>query len=89
MLYTETVEAGTLDPIKSFICDEVFNDFNWVGGAALRLKLGHRRSIDIDLFTNKDFDAKSIKLHLEDCYKVEKAQNAKKLCLRIGQQRKS
>jgi hypothetical protein len=57
--------------------DEVFNDFNLVGGTALSLKLGHRRSIDIDLFTNKDFDAKSIKLHLEDHYNVEKVQTLK------------
>jgi hypothetical protein len=30
-------------------------DFGLVGGTAIALHLGHRRSIDFDLFTDKDF----------------------------------
>lgn len=32
------------------------NEFYLVGGTALALQLGHRNSVDIDLFTSKEFD---------------------------------
>lgn len=32
------------------------NEFGLVGGTAIALQLGHRQSIDFDLFTNKEFD---------------------------------
>ena len=35
-------------------------DFRLVGGTALALQLGHRQSIDVDLFTDKPFDAESL-----------------------------
>jgi hypothetical protein len=34
---------------------DVFKDFRLVGGTALALQRGHRRSIDIDLFTDLDY----------------------------------
>jgi hypothetical protein len=77
MLYTETVEAGTLDLTRQLMSDEVFKDFYLVGGTALSLKLGHRKSIDIDLFTDKDFDSAKIKNHLQQHYQVEKLQAIK------------
>lgn len=36
-------------------------DFILVGGTAIALHLGHRQSIDFDLFTTKDFNSKKIK----------------------------
>lgn len=36
-------------------------DFYLVGGTALALQIGHRRSIDFDLFTDKDFDPMQIR----------------------------
>ena len=57
MLRTNTVEAGTLDLIKRFMSDDRFNGFNLVGGTALALKVGHRKSIDIDLFSTSAFSA--------------------------------
>jgi hypothetical protein len=35
-------------------------DFFLVGGTSLALQLGHRISIDIDLFTQNDFDTKKL-----------------------------
>ena len=52
MLRTETVETGTLDLIKRLMSDNYFNEFNLVGGTALALKIGHRVSVDIDLFSS-------------------------------------
>jgi len=71
MLYTETVETGTLDLIKVLMRDKELTAFNLVGGTALSLKLGHRKSIDIDLFTDKDFDAVRIAEHLSQMHKAE------------------
>jgi hypothetical protein len=63
MLYKETVEARTLDLIKLLMADPKLEDFFMVGGTALSLQIGHRISIDIDLFTLKDFDATALKKH--------------------------
>ena len=63
MLQTQTVEARTLALIKTLMSDQKLNDFYLVGGTALSLKLGHRLSIDIDLFTSKDLDSASLKTH--------------------------
>ena len=71
MLRTQTVEKGTLALIKKLMADDKFNDFNLVGGTALALKIGHRMSIDIDLFSNESFNAPEIANHLVTVYKVE------------------
>lgn len=41
-------------------------DYVLVGGTAIALYLGHRRSIDFDLFTSKKIERKSIKNYLVD-----------------------
>lgn len=64
MLRTQTVEKRTLDLIQRLMEDETLNDFNLVGGTALALKIGHRLSIDIDLFSINSFDAPGIATHL-------------------------
>lgn len=38
-----------------------FPQFGLVGGTAVALLFGHRKSIDFDLFTNKDFDSNRIR----------------------------
>jgi hypothetical protein len=55
MLHEETLEAGTLALIRTLSADNRLNDFVLVGGTALALQLGHRKSIDIDLFTPHPF----------------------------------
>ncbi len=46
-------------------------DFYLVGGTALALQLGHRNSIDIDLFTQSDFEADYILNLLNSKYQVK------------------
>lgn len=41
--------------LKKISESDIFKDFNLVGGTCLSLQLGHRRSIDIDLFTDMDY----------------------------------
>lgn len=49
-------QAGLLPLIKQFN-----SSFYLVGGTALALQMGHRRSIDFDLFTDRAFDSLNIR----------------------------
>jgi len=60
MLYKETVDDTTLELIKKLQKAEYLQDFLLVGGTALALQLGHRKSVDIDLFSNFNFDTQQI-----------------------------
>lgn len=68
MLRTQTVEEGTLALIKKFMADPKLQEFNLVGGTALALQIGHRISIDIDLFSTTSFNAPEIATHLKTAY---------------------
>jgi Nucleotidyl transferase AbiEii toxin, Type IV TA system len=73
MLREETVEAGTLVLIKRLSSDQEFNNFVLVGGTALSLQLGHRKSIDIDLFNEHAFDGQRVAAHLRSAYGASRA----------------
>jgi hypothetical protein len=60
MLHLETVAPETLDLIRKLMQEKCLKHFKLVGGTALALKLGHRTSVDIDLFSNKEFDPKEV-----------------------------
>ena len=50
MLQTQTVQPELLELLKALMSVELFNNFYVVGDTALALQVGHRQSIDIDLF---------------------------------------
>lgn len=54
-LYYETVSTPLLSILRRLMSSSVFKDFRLVGGTALALQRGHRRSVDIDLFTDLDY----------------------------------
>ena len=56
MLHYKTVEPTTLGLLKSLMEIPECQQFRLVGGTALSLLLGHRNSIDLDLFTSNEFD---------------------------------
>ena len=56
MLQTRTIEPGTLELLKQLMSEPATEPFYLVGGPALALQLGHRLSVDIDLFTLQNFD---------------------------------
>lgn len=68
MLYKETVHERTLDLIHRLMDDEKLKDFYLVGGTALALMLGHRMSVDIDLFTTAEFNGDETARYLRDNY---------------------
>ena len=57
MLQTQTVVPELLELLKKIMSDEVFSDFHLVGGTSLSLQIGHRNSIDIDLFGNSEINS--------------------------------
>ncbi len=72
-LHTETITPALLDTLRKLMSTEVFKDFCLVGGTALSLQRGHRRSIDIDLFTDiayPEIDTKNIKQYLESNFPI-------------------
>lgn len=71
MLHTETVDASTLDLIHKLMDDKDLKSFNLVGGTALSLLLGHRKSVDIDLFTTEPFPETTLANLLAGKYKAE------------------
>ena len=56
MLQTTTVEKRTLELLKQLQSQSELSDFHLAGGTALALYLGHRKSIDLDLFTPYPFN---------------------------------
>ena len=57
MLHKETVDQSTLELLNQLQQKEYLKGFYLVGGTALALKMGHRKSVDLDLFSNFNFDA--------------------------------
>lgn len=56
MLRKETVEPGTLELLKNLVALPQLSNFRLVGGTALSLLFGHRKSIDLDFFTDEPFE---------------------------------
>ena len=68
MLHKETIETGTLELLKKLQSESLLASFNLVGGTSLALRLGHRKSVDLDLFSKEDFDLQEIKELLVNQY---------------------
>ncbi len=60
MLHTQTVTGATLGLLKQLMARPELTQFVLVGGTNLSLRLGHRRSIDLDLFTNEPFNSQAL-----------------------------
>ncbi len=60
MLHFETVTPGTVRVLRELMALEILKDFNLVGGTSLSLQLGHRKSDDIDLFLDKNFEKRPV-----------------------------
>lgn len=72
-LHYETVSPALLSILKKLMKSEVFSDFRLVGGTALALQRGHRRSVDIDMFTDLeygDMPIKTMREYLESKFPV-------------------
>ena len=66
MLRKETVEPATLELLKRIVAVPELEQFRLVGGTALSLIFGHRKSIDLDLFTDQPLEKDILVPALED-----------------------
>ena len=69
MLQKECVSESLLMLLKQLMKSDVFKDYFLVGGTSLAMQIGHRRSDDIDLFTQKEIDKDEIGDYLFSNYR--------------------
>jgi len=68
MLYENTVAPETMGLLRELMQMNELGDFALVGGTNLSLRLGHRISEDIDLFTNQPYDSDALTHTLQQRY---------------------
>lgn len=56
MLHLETINPKTLELLNQLMQVHEFRELNLVGGTALALQIGHRKSDDLDLFGHLEVD---------------------------------
>jgi hypothetical protein len=56
MLQKQTVKPALLELLNFLMNQEIFKGYYLVGGTSLALQLGHRESVDIDLFGNEEIN---------------------------------
>ena len=65
MFHLSTVEPETYATLKAiFDIPEIKKSFALAGGTSLALQLGHRHSIDLDIFSHQVFSSKELELLL-------------------------
>lgn len=71
--YPETLPTKTAELVEK-ICEvkpRFLEDFYLSGGTALSLQLGHRESEDLDFFSPKSFDPRTLQLEMEELGRIE------------------
>lgn len=81
MLQTQTASPELLELLKKLMNDDFFKNFILVGGTSLALQIGHRNSIDIDLFGNQTIIPEIFIDKLNEFGKVEISQNSKNILI--------
>ncbi len=79
MLHYKTIEPETLGILKKIQQIEELSNLRLVGGTALALQIGHRKSIDIDLFGTIKADNIAVSQELKKIGKLTIIQNSKNI----------
>lgn len=61
MLYLNTIDPPLFKVLSDLSLLPELSNFSLVGGTALSLQLGHRKSDDLDFFTDRSFDIREVK----------------------------
>ena len=72
MLHKSAVQPELLRVLEHLMKIEAFSNLRLVGGTALALQIGHRESVDIDLFGTIDFEEEEKNIELEGNIEVLK-----------------
>ena len=67
MLFYETIDQQALDLLRALQSTREFAGMRLVGGTSLALQIGHRKSIDIDLFGKLEADPLQVSAILKQC----------------------
>ena len=70
MLQYTAVDSAALELLKNLMNEPVFYGLRLAGGTALALQIGHRRSVDLDLFGSMADDIYTITQKLNEMGKV-------------------
>ena len=81
MLHLKSISPELLELLTQLMHDDVFKHFNLVGGTALALQIGHRVSIDIDLFGNCEIDEIAVLDQLNACGPVHVLKKSKNILI--------
>lgn len=64
MLHYRCVDKKTLELLKKLSSKSYLNNFFLVGGTAIALHIGHRKSDDLDFFTLENFESEKLQRNL-------------------------
>lgn len=79
MLHFETIEPATLGLLRKLQSIEELTNVRLVGGTALAMQIGHRTSIDLDLFGLLDFSPEDYSEKLLQLGKLEFIKKSKNI----------
>lgn len=79
MLRYETIDPGTLQLLKSLQSIPLLSGLRLVGGTGLALQLGHRKSVDLDLFGEVSADTMEIRMAIEESHDLTVLKESKNI----------
>jgi Nucleotidyl transferase AbiEii toxin, Type IV TA system len=83
MLQTRTVEPNTLGLLKRLCAEPLLRHHFLVGGTSLALQLGHRISVDLDLFAHSAIDSQQLIETLKETYQVQPLTVTDAICISV------
>jgi predicted nucleotidyltransferase component of viral defense system len=83
MLHYSAVDSSTLEILKRLLQIPLFGDLRLVGGTSLALQLGHRKSVDIDLFGLLEADDLSVSDALKEFNSVTIIQKSENITIYV------
>jgi hypothetical protein len=81
MLYHQTVSPKLLEILTALMNNPYFGEFYLVGGTSLALQIGHRESIDIDLFGCAELEELEVSDFLSSLGKVQILKKSKNILI--------
>lgn len=79
MLHYGTIEKPTLELLINLQKLDIFSEMRLVGGTALALHLGHRKSVDLDLFGALEEDENEVNSELARLGQITQLRNTKNI----------
>ena len=76
-LHYEAAPVPLVELLRKLMKEDVLSPFFLVGGTALALQLGHRISVDIDLFSDMAFDVQPVTEMLRETFSIQALETAR------------